>query len=273
MSAFLLLWREALGDAVRRKLVGAIAVASLLSLLVLDNCAGCAPTVMVNGEPRELASMAGALGIALFVVVGLWVVTLAGLLASDHLTQALEDGHATSALARPVSRHAFAFARLAGGLSVALVAGLVLLGTTGFWLATRASLPGGPALLAGLACGIAALTAAAFAMAASLALPRLATWLFVFAAVFATTLAAGASALPAQAAEDLARAFPNAWAALSALDRFGPPVAGAMLRALAPWLPGVPLPVDFAAVLARGVLWAALGLGALAASFRRIELR
>jgi hypothetical protein len=46
-----------------------------------------------------------------------------------------------------------------------------------------------------------------------------------------------------------------------------------MLRALAPWLPGTQLPTDFAAVLARAVLWAALGLGALAAAFRRIELK
>ena len=49
MSAFLLLWREALLDALRRKLVAAIAAASLLSLLMLNQCAGCAPVPTVNG--------------------------------------------------------------------------------------------------------------------------------------------------------------------------------------------------------------------------------
>ena len=80
MSGFGLLWREALLDALRRRLVFAIAAASLLSLVVLDDCAGCAPPITVNGQVREVASLAPALGIALLIVVGLWVVTLASLL-------------------------------------------------------------------------------------------------------------------------------------------------------------------------------------------------
>ena len=107
-------------------------------------------------------------------------------------------------------------------------------------------------------------------MAASLALPRLAVWLLVFGAVFATTLAAASALLPPPASPadvGAARAF------LAALDRFGPPIAGAMLRGLGPWLPGSSLPADFAAVFARGVLWAAAGLAALAAAFRRVELK
>ena len=104
MSAFLLLWREALLDALRRKLVAAIAAASLLSLLVLDNCAGCAPVINQNGVQQDPGNAATFVGIALMIVVGLWVVTLAGLLASDHLAQALEDGHATSALAPMMTR-------------------------------------------------------------------------------------------------------------------------------------------------------------------------
>lgn len=264
MSAFLLLWREALLDALRRKLVAAIAAASLLSLLMLNQCAGCAPVPTVNGVAQDPGNTAAFVGIALMIVVGLWVVTLAGLLASDHLAQTLEDGHATTALARPVRRHEFALARLAGALSVGLGAGLLLLGATSFWLTTRNGLPAEPAALAVLACFLSCITVAAFAMAASLALPRLAIWLLVLGLVFITSLASGVSLLaPAESVPTL----------LSAIDRFGPPIASAMLRALAPWVPGASLPADFAAVFARSLVWAVLGLASLAAAFRKIELR
>jgi ABC-type transport system involved in multi-copper enzyme maturation permease subunit len=266
MSAFLLLWREALLDALRRKLVFAIAAASILSLMVLDNCAGCAPAVTSQGVPQDAANVQLLLGIALLTIVGLWVVTLAGLLASDHLAQAIEDGHATAALARPVRRHEFAFARLAGALTVALAAGLVLMGTTSFWLVTRSGVALMPALLAGAACAVACVTVAALAMATSLALPRIAIWLLVFGLVFFTTLAAATAFFPSP---DPA----SSGGFLRTLDRFGPPIASAMLRALAPWGPSAQLPSDFAAVFARGLVWAAASLGVLAAAFRRIELR
>jgi ABC-type transport system involved in multi-copper enzyme maturation permease subunit len=272
MSAFLLLWREALLDALRRKLVLAIAAASLLSLMVLDDCAGCAPAIQVNGQTQDLASAAPALGIALMTLVGLWVVTLAGLLASDHLAQSLEDGHAAASLARPVRRETFAFARLAGSLTVSLTAGALLLGTTAFWVTTRDGLPAAPALLACLSCALACVTIASFAMTASLALPRIAIWLLVFGLVFFTTLAAGAALFSRE--PNALTASPSLFTLLFALlDRFGPPIASGMLRALAPWLPTAPLPGDLAAALARGALWAGLGLGSLALAFRRIELK
>lgn len=267
MSPFLLLWREALLDALRRRLVFAIAAASLLSLMLLDDCAGCAPPITLNGQQREIASLAPALGIALMVVVGLWVVTLAGLLASDHLVQSLEDGHAAMSLARPVRREEFALARLAGSLTVSLAAGALLLGTTAFWIVTRNALAPGPPLLACLSAALACVTVASFAMAASLVLPRIAIWLSVLGLVFFTTLACGIGAI------QHAQGAPETLSLLGLLDRFGPPIAGGMLRALAPWLPDLPLPRDFAAVFARSVLWAALGVGSLAAAFRRLELR
>jgi phenylalanyl-tRNA synthetase alpha subunit len=136
--------------------------------------------------------------------------------------------------------------------------------------ATRSGLAASPAVLAAIGCGIACVTVASLAMAASLALPRLAIWLLVFGLVFITTVAASTAFWPAPADPTQiggTRAF------LVLLDRFGPPIAGAMLRALAAWLPGTPVPADFAAVFARGVVWAALGLASLAAAFRRIELR
>jgi hypothetical protein len=262
MSAFLLLWREALLDALRRKLVAAIAVASLLSLMVLDDCAGCAPAVNVNGQTQDLASAAPVLGIALMVVVALWVATLAGLLAADHLSQSLEDGHAAAALARPVRRHELAFARLAGSLTISLAAGALLLGMTAFWLVTGKGLAAGPAVLAVVAVAPSCIALAAFAMTASLALPRIAIWLLVFGVVFCTTVGAA-----------MRLASPETSGFFVGFDRFGPPIAGAVLRALAPWLPGSQLPSDFAAVFARGVLWAAAGVGALAAAFRRVELK
>lgn len=268
MSKLLLLWREALLDALRRKLVLAVAAASLVSLLVLDDCAGCAPAIQVNGQARDVANAAPALGMALLIVVGLWVVTLAGLLAADHLAQSLEDGHASSALARPVGRATFAFARLAGSLSVSLSAGALLVGMTAFWIVTRNGLPAGPALLAGLSCALACVSVAALAMTASLALPRFAIWLLVFGLVFFTTLATGIDSLQA------VRGAPAAThSLLGLLDRWGPPIASGMLRALAGWLPEAPLPADIGASLARGAIWAGLAVAALAAAFRRIELK
>ena len=197
MSAFLLLWREALLDALRRRLVLVIAAASLLSLLVLDGCTSCAPRFQVNGQEQELAALAPMMGGALLIVVGLWVVTLAGLLGSDLLAQSLEDGHAATSLARPVGRSTFALARLAGSLTVSLGAGALLLGSTTFWVATRHGLEPAPALLACLSAALACVTVAAFAMAASLALPRLAIWLLVFGLVFVTTIAFGVATFSA----------------------------------------------------------------------------
>jgi ABC-type transport system involved in multi-copper enzyme maturation permease subunit len=270
MSAFLLLWREALLDAVRRRLVFAIAAASVLSLLVLDTCAGTAQVVQAQGVPQDPRSVQVVIAIVLLVIVGLWVATLAGLLSADHLAQALEDGHASTVLARPVRRHEFAFARLAGALTVALAAGALLLGMTSFWLATRGGLPPMPAILASATCAISCVTIGALAMAASLALPRLAIWLLVFALVFFTTLGTALNLFwPIGPGE------PVTWVGgfARALDLYGPPIARAMLAALAPWLPGAQLPVDFAAVIARACVWAAASLGILAAAFRKVELR
>ena len=270
MSAFLLLWREALLDALRRKLVFAIASASILSLFVLNTCAGAAPVIQTPSGAQEGTAAQAILAIALLTIVGLWVVTLAGLLAADHLTQAIEDGHATAALARPVRRHEFAFARLAGSLTITLAAGALLLGMTSFWVATRSDLGAAPALLASAACAVACITVGALSMAASLALPRIAVWFLVFGLVFFTTLGTGLNQfMPVAEGESVT------WVGALArvLDQVGPPIASAMLRALAPWGPAAQLPSDFAAVFARGLVWAAASLGVLAAAFRRIELR
>jgi hypothetical protein len=99
-------------------------------------------------------------------------------------------------------------------------------------------------------------------------LPRLAVWLLVIGAVFFTTLATGVATTESMQG----RALPAA-SLLGALYRLGPPIANGMLPALAGWLPGATLPSDLGATLVRGALWAALGIGTLAAAFRRIELK
>jgi hypothetical protein len=89
MSAFGWLAREALADALRRRIAAAVAVAALVSVAMLDSCTSCAPSVTVDGEVRELTELAGAAGLGTFVMLGLWVIALAGVLASDHLRATL----------------------------------------------------------------------------------------------------------------------------------------------------------------------------------------
>ena len=148
MNAFLLLAREALADALRRRIAFAVAVAALFSVAMLDSCTSCTSPIMVEGEVRELSDLAGPAGIGTFVALGLWVIVLAGVLASDHLRSTLEDGSALLSLARPLSRDSFALARLAGVLGLSFAAGLVVLGSAAALLAMRSELPWLPALMA-----------------------------------------------------------------------------------------------------------------------------
>jgi ABC-type transport system involved in multi-copper enzyme maturation permease subunit len=263
MNGLAPLFVEAVRDAVRRRIAAGIVVVCLISVMMLDRCTGCgAGELVVNGESRPLASLAGGVGVATLLVLGLWVVALAGVLGADHLSQTLEDGSARMALARPVSRGTFALARLSGVLAIALAAGLVLLGAADFLLATRSGLPVAPAFAAGAACALSCVVAASLAMAASLALPRAATVLLVFAAV-ATVAVANATGVASSAGS-------GGW--LGAIDRLGPPMATAMLAPLSAWLPQVTLPIDPALVLVRLLAWAAAGVAALLVAFRRIEL-
>jgi hypothetical protein len=261
MSGFGALAVEALADAFRRRIAFVVAAAALLSVAMLDSCTGCAPNVTVDGEVRELTQLAGPAGVGTFVVLGLWLVVLAGVLASDHLRSTLEDGSALLSLARPVSRDAFAFARLAGVLGLCLAAAAVVLGAATALLAARSQLPPVPALAAAAACALGCLTVAALAMAASLALPRAATLLLVLGGVFVVSLANGLAL------------FTTLGGWLGALDRAGPPLASAMVLALAPWLEGVSVAGDPIQVGARLVAWALGAVLVLAAAFRRVELR
>jgi ABC-type transport system involved in multi-copper enzyme maturation permease subunit len=254
---------EAVLDAVRRRIVAAIAVVSLLSLMLVDTCTTCSGgEVIVNGELRDVANIAGWTGTVTFVVLGLWSIVLAGVLASEHLAQTLTDGSATLALARPVGRGTFAFARLAGSLAIAFVTGAVLLGGTTLFLQARSGLPVGPALVAGLSCAAGAVTLGALAMTASLYLPRISVVMLVFVATGAVALA------------NLLAMFRGATGGvMGAIDRFGPPLCTSIALALSPWLGEVRIPGAPPEIAIRHALWVAASIALLWGAFRRIELR
>ena len=193
----------------------------------------------------------------------LWLIVLAGVLAADQLRETLEDGSATLALARPVSRTSFALARLVGVLSVSWSAAVFMLGAAAYLLASRHGVPFAPALGALAACALSGLTVAAWAMSISLVLPRVATTLLVFVVVGITALAnsIGAGA--------------ELGGFLGQVDALGPPFAGSMIVALSPWLPEAALEglrTDPIGTWVRLGFWAALGLGVLGYSIRRIEI-
>jgi hypothetical protein len=262
LRGFALLSREAVGDAVRRRVVAVIAAVSVLSLLWIDSCTSCAGgSVVVNGVERDLAGVAGWTGAATFAVLALWGMALAGVLASEHLTQPLDDGSATLCLARPVGRGSFVFARLAGALVIALATGGVLLAATALLLSLRTGLPWAPAVAGMAAFAAGAVTVAALAMACSLALARIGTVLLVLAALGLVALANGIA---------LAGGEPGGM--LGVVDRFGPPLLSALAAALAPWLPQVDLELDAASLVFRLVAWAGGSLVLLWAAFARVPL-
>ena len=265
MNGLLTLTIEAVLDAVRRRLALAVAVVCLLSIMMLDNCTGALPTTMtMNGEEVDIGDhIAGTTGVITFVVLSLWMVVLAGVLATDQLRETLEDGSATLALARPVSRLTFALARLGGVLAVSWGATALLLGSATFFLATRHEVPTPPGVLGAFACALGGLTVAAWSMTASLYLPRTATTLMVFAAVALIVIA------------NLIGTVTEAASYLGALDRFGPPLASTVIVAMQSWLPdqlAEQMRIGSTETWARLALWAAGGLAALAAAIRRIEI-
>lgn len=256
---------EAIQDAVRRRLAYVVAAVCLLSVLVLDSCTAMLPsTVEVNGEPMDLgAGVASGAGLVTFVILGLWVITLAGVLAADQLRETIEDGSATLALARPVSRVSFALARLVGVLTIALGAGAFLLGSAAFLLASRHEVPMDPALGAAFAAALGGLALAGWSMAASLVLPRIATTLLVFVLVgtIALTNAIGA-------ATELGGLF-------GFVNDYGPPFASTVIVSLASWLPEAAiesLRINASEVWIRLGIWALMGLAALFYAIRRIEI-
>ena len=170
------------------------------------------------------------------------------------------DGSATLTLARPVGRSAYALARLTGCLTIALVTGAVLLSATALLLHARAGMPLGPAAWGLVVCAVGALGVGAFAMAASLFLPQIATTLLVLVAVGWIALVN----LLAQFGAELQGVH-------AAIDRFGPPLGSALMVVLAPWIQSVSVTGEPVALVLRLAVWAGAGLALLVLTFRRSE--
>lgn len=253
--------RESLADALRRRIVPAIGLAALASLWLVDSCTSCSPSVSVSGRALPLPEVAGLGGVLVVVALSQWSLVLAGVLASDHLSETLSDGSAALVLARPVGRGTFALARLAGVLALAWATAALLLGATAGLLAARQGLDPRPVLAALAACMTGAVAVAALAMSASLVLPRTAT---------ALLCVLGVGVIGAVNAASLFGAPLGGFGA--ALDRFGPPLLSATLQPLAPWLEPAGVNGDPAELALRLALWAGASVALLVALARRIEI-
>jgi len=253
---------EAVHDAIRRRIVPAIAVVSLLSLMMVDGCTSCtSPTIVQNGIAVEVPEIAGWTGMMIFAVLALWTMVLAGILASDHLAEVLADGTAPLVLSRPVSRSSFALARLCGVLAITLVTGVVLLGGSTALLVVRNGVPVAPAFWGGLACALGAVTTAALAMIASLYLPRIATVMVALVAIgaIATVNAIGLFGVELQG---------FVWA----IDSFGPPLGSSVVAGVAAWIAPAEVPADGLALGIRAAAWAVAAVALLVVVFRRQDI-
>jgi ABC-type transport system involved in multi-copper enzyme maturation permease subunit len=256
------LTREACLDAARRRIVAAIVVIALLSLLAVESCTSCTPSFVVDGKPVAATQLAGWSAALVTFVLGAWTLVLAGVLAAGHLAAPLDEGSAALVLARPVPRWAYALSRLAGALAVAYAIGGLLLGGAAALVHVRLGVPLGAALWASAACAAGSLIVAAIAMLGSLFLPQAATVLLVLLGVAGMCAANLASLFGAEPG-----------GVVGALDRYGPPIAQAIAIALAPWLESARPAEAALAAAGRLALWAIVSIGALLAAFAREEIR
>jgi hypothetical protein len=254
--------REALADALRRRLVLAVAVASILSLQLVESCSSCGSATLIrDGQTVELPDVAGAGAAATIAMAALWTLLLAGFLASDHLTEPLQDGSAALLLARPVGRGPFALARLAGVLAIALGSGALVMLVAAALLHARQGVPWWPALPAFVACASGAAIVGAFAMLASLYLPRIATVLLVLLGVGMV------------AAVNLSALFGTELGGMAAaIERFGPPLLGLVALPLREWISPGAAAGDWLMPTLRQLAWLLAGGALLVEGFRRVEI-
>ncbi len=252
---------EALRDAVRRKVVLVVLVVCFLCLAMMYSCTSCNGEIELSGDLAKSLDVLAYAGYGLFCVLSLWTITLAGLLAADHLSESLADGSALLVLARPVGRGTFALSRLLGSLGVSLGAGLILLGGATLLLSMRNDLAPLPAVAATLACFLSGICVASLAMAASLYLPRVAIFMlvFVFVAVISVLNLASVSGAELSGVYLL-------------IDQVGPPLASSIAIALKPWSGQLPSGGDAAAIVARLFAWAGGGVVLLLYVFGRSEI-
>lgn len=253
---------EAIRDAFRRKVVTTIIIVSLLSLWLMDGCTSCVPADFeVNGQTVSELGWVGFAGIAIFGAIALWTVVLSGLLASDHLTETMDDGSVALVLSKPVGRISFALARLAGSLSVSLATSALLLAAAALFISIRHQLPLPPAALAAVMTFTGSAVAAALAMTLSLYFKRISTFLLVFffvAVVSATNI------------QMLVGGDPTGL--MGILNIFGPPFATSIGASLLPWAGQELQPGMLALIYLRLLVWVALSVGAMVLAFRRVEI-
>jgi ABC-type transport system involved in multi-copper enzyme maturation permease subunit len=275
MRAFVILAVEAFRDGLRRRLALVVAVALVLGIASAHSCTQLGSgDFSVNGRELDRHMVAGFLAPLLFAFQALTVLAIAGLVASDHLARPLAEGNAVLWLARPVSRHAWAGARLVGATAIALAAGLVLLGGTGTLLVLRQGVAVAPAFAAAGATALGALVVASLAMAASLSLGRSAVTLLVLIGLALVVIANGYSValgigIGAGAVSPDAAEFGGL---LGAIDRYGPPLFSSIAAAVAAWNPHVETHGLLAATLMRLGVWAVAGVALLLATFARREI-
>jgi len=259
---FRILTSESIRDAFRRRVVTTIIIVTLLSLWIMDGCTSCVPPDLdMNGQTLDTAQFVGVVGTGLFGIVALWTIILGGLLASDHLSETLEDGSASLLLSRPVGRATFALSRLAGSLSVSLATSSLLLVAAALFISIRHGLSLPPAALAAGMTFSGAVVVAALAMTLSLFFKRVATFLLIFFLVGAISLAN---------VQMMGGGTPSGLFAL--LNIVGPPLATSIGIALAPWS-GQEVDLVLAGqIYLRLLVWIAVSVGALVLCFRRIEL-
>jgi ABC-type transport system involved in multi-copper enzyme maturation permease subunit len=262
-TVFCALANEAFRDAMRRRIVPVIAVFALLSLLAVDSCTTCAGSgqVVQDGAQVSTSDISGWTGMLIFTVLSLWMMLLAGLLASDHLAETVLDGSANLVLARPVRRSEFALARLTGALGIAYVTGAVVLTVSAYLLHLRNGVPLGAAIWAGLACAAGALVVAALAMALSLRLARVVTAMSVLFFVGAITLF------------DAFTLFGASLGRLgSILQQFAPPLCTAVVVALKPWITSELPEIDPTLMALKLAFWMVASVLILLATFQKQEL-
>jgi ABC-type transport system involved in multi-copper enzyme maturation permease subunit len=188
-GTYRLLTRESLRDAARRRVVPAVIVLCLLTLGGINSCTTCNAQITTNSVDPSSVDILGWVGVSVLGVLALWSITLAGLLASDHLSASLEDGSGLLVLTRPVKRRVFVLSRLSGTLAVSGIATMVIMGGASIMLFVRGDLPMWPALVALLVTLVNCISLAALAMLLSLFLPRIATFLCVVGFVGWTSMA------------------------------------------------------------------------------------
>lgn len=261
-TRFTKLATDAVRDALRNR-IGLLAILFALAIGVFaDRCTGIeGGSFVVNGRLYDVSDGARLVGPLLYGLCALTLVWVAGLVACDSLARPLSEGTASLVLSRPVGRRAYALARLAGALAISVGAGASVLLAVAFLLQARFGLDLAPGLVALGVFAVDAWVVAAVAMTLSLWLPRL----VALAAVTIGLQLVVAANLFYTVAE-------SSGGMLSAIERFGPPLATSLVLALSPWFSDGAVAGDWLEPALRLGVWGIGATALLVAIFGREEI-